>query len=84
MLNLNIGIFQVERATANPSHAFSRFSTGTRQTLDLGNSSDRNLRYSPGATTVRGLLTYSLGEVLREDRSLFRKIRLKEQVTNVE
>ena len=37
--------FQVERSTANPSHAFSRFSTGTRNTLEVSHSSDRNLRY---------------------------------------
>ena len=35
----------MERATANPNHAFSHFSTGTRHTMEISHSSDRNLRY---------------------------------------
>ena len=36
---------QVERATANPFHVFSHFSTGTRQTLTVEKGAERNLRY---------------------------------------
>lgn len=36
---------QVERATANPNHVFSHFSTGTRQTLTVEKGAERNLRY---------------------------------------
>lgn len=36
---------QVERATANPGHVFSHFSTGTRQTLTVEKGADRSLRY---------------------------------------
>ncbi len=36
---------QVERSTSDPGHAFSRFTTGSRQTLEISHSSDRNLRY---------------------------------------
>ncbi len=36
---------QVERATANPAHVFSHFSTGTRQTLTVEKGAERSLRY---------------------------------------
>ena len=36
---------QVERATANPRHPFSHFSTGTRKTLQVDPKSNRNLKY---------------------------------------
>ena len=36
---------QVERFTANTSHVFSRFSTGTRQTLTVAKGAERSLRY---------------------------------------
>ena len=36
---------QVERATSNPFHVFSHFSTGTRQTLTVEKGAERSLRY---------------------------------------
>ena len=36
---------QVERATANPRHPFSHFSTGTRKTLQVDPKSNKNLKY---------------------------------------
>ena len=37
--------FEVERATANPRHPFSHFSTGTRKTLNVDPKSNKNLKY---------------------------------------
>ena len=36
---------QVERATANPRHPFSHFTTGTRKTLNVDPKSNKNLKY---------------------------------------
>ena len=37
--------YEVERATANPRHPFSHFSTGTRKTLNVDPKSNKNLKY---------------------------------------
>ena len=36
---------QVERATSNPRHPFSHFTTGTRKTLNVDPKSNKNLKY---------------------------------------
>ena len=38
-------LLQVERATANPRHPFSHFTTGTRKTLNVDPKSNKNLKY---------------------------------------
>lgn len=45
--DIDVCDLEVERATANESHAFSKFSTGTRQslTLDPQDPNNKNLRY---------------------------------------
>ncbi|XP_071749609.1 insulin-degrading enzyme isoform X2 [Lepeophtheirus salmonis] len=73
---------QVERATANPNHVFSRFSTGSKATLNLSKCSPgRNLRYeiynfyksnySANLMTVCLIHSGSLDEMEESAQSLF-------------